>query len=170
MNNPFKNKVFRRWFWSILIVIVVLLLLRVPTRLSVAVFNRNTDLPFGLLEKKTDFSEYECLGGFGCMAYSLEDDNGTLYYQVSRWPDMLFGSKQTTRIYCTDPDFTIYGVSVGDHASDAEEILKHHGFLKWKDEYRRFGLSIEFYLDKKSQTITEIRVFVESTSILPVIF
>ena len=56
MKNPFKNKVFRRWFWGIVIVIVLLLLFRVPTRLSVAAFNRQTDLPIGFLEKKPDLS------------------------------------------------------------------------------------------------------------------
>ena len=174
MNNPFKNKVFRRWFWGIVIVIVLLLFFRVPTRLSVAAFNRQTDLPIGLLEKGADFSAFTREDGFGMVSYDRQDDNGSLRYDVSSWPDILFGKRQTTDIKCSDPDFTICGISVGDNAFEAAEILEHHGFLKWNlDErtiYKRFGLSIQFYTDKKNQTVTDIRVFVNSTSILPVVF
>ena len=174
MKNPFKNKVFRRWFWGVVIVIVLLLLFRVPTRLSVAAFNRQTNLPFGLLEKGADFSAFTRQGGFGMVSYERQDDTGSLRYDVSRWPDILFGKRQTTDIRCSDPDFTICGISVGDNAFEAAEILEHHGFLKWNMEestiYKRFGLSIKFYTDKKNQTVTDIIVFVNSTSILPVVF
>ena len=56
MKNPFKNKLFRRWFWIILIALV--LLLRIPTRLSVATVNWNSDYPIDLLEKEPDLSDF----------------------------------------------------------------------------------------------------------------
>lgn len=172
MKNPFKNKVFRRWFWGIVIVIVLLLLFRVPTRLSVAAFNRQTDLPIGLLEKKPDLSEYQCLGGFGMTQYAREDENGTLIYEMSGWPDLLFGSRQTTRIDCTDPDYSLYDISVGDDMDAVAQIMLRQGFRqgRWDHQFTRLGVVITFTKDQKTNVIKEIVVSVPSTMIFPVVF
>ncbi len=172
MKNPFKNKIFRRCFWGVVIVIVLLLLLRVPTRLSVAAFNRNTDLPIDLLEKKPDLSEYDHLGGFGMTQYAREDDNGTLIYEVSGWPDLLFGSRQTTRVECTDPDYSVYGISVGDDMDTVAQIMLRQGFRqgRWNHQFVRLGVVITFHKDQKTNVIKEIVVSVPSTMIFPVVF
>lgn len=172
MKNPFKNQIFRRCFWTIVIVVVLLLLFRIPTRLSVAAFNQQTNLPIGLLEKKPDFSEYQCLGGFGMTQYAGEDNNGTLTYEVSGWPDLLFGSRQTTRIDCTDPDYSVYGISVGDDMDTVAQIMLRQGFQqgRWDHQFVRLGVVITFTKDLKTNVIKEIVVSVPSTMIFPVVF
>lgn len=174
MKNPFKNKVFRRWFWGVVIVIVLLLLLRVPTRLSVAAFNQQTDLPIGLLAKKPDFSEYTNMGGFGMTRYVLDEaDNTTLTYDVSNWPDMLFGRQQTTYIECCDPDYTVLGFSVGDDFAEAKELLLQHGFSQGviEHQFERFGVIITCATQKETGKITGITIVAQkSINILPVVF
>lgn len=170
MKNPFKNKVFRRWFWIILIALV--LLLRIPTRLSVATVNWNSDYPIDLLEKEPDFSEFRKESGFGMTLYVREDDNGTVTYEVSAWPDTLFGSRQTRCIECTDPDYKICGISVGDDMDTAAQIMLRQGFRQGRYDFQfsRLGVVVTFNKDQETNMINEIVVSVPSTMILPVVF
>ena len=172
MKNLLHHKVFRACIAILLAAIVILLLFRIPTRISAAKFNSQTTLPVGLLETGVDWSEYTYLGGFGMRAYRMERNTGTIEYQVSSWPDTFFGKQKVDHIFCWDTAVTVCGLSVGDDITQAENVLRQYGFrpTENRNQYVRFGVILTINTDGSSTKIHQIVIGVSSTNILGFVY
>ena len=172
MKKIWKNKAFRICVTAVLVIVAILLAFRVPTRISAAEFNQHTDLPIRLLEKGADWSSYTVMGGFGMNVFLREGETGSLEYQVSNWPDVIFGSQCVDYIICRDTSVTICGLSVGDDIQHAKSAMTQLGFIPTRndDQYERFGVIVTFRTASGSNAISEIVIAVNGTNILGVVF
>lgn len=182
MKNGFKynlNKRFKIIAFSLLLILVIIFVFHVPTRLVVQGVNRNSNLPVDLLARssKVDWSAYEVEHGFGMRSYyATEPDGSMLRYDVSSWPDALMGKQRVDFVISTDSDYSVYGFSVGDALSEAEETLRKHGFIKTEDSgekgfrCRKFGVIISCWADERTGKIIEISVRVSGTNILGIVY
>lgn len=172
IKNVLKNKVFRICLILVVLLIVVLAAFRVPTRMFAPEFNKNTNLPAGILEKDVDWSEFVCEGGFGMTLYTRQTDSGLLSCSVSNWPDAIFGTSCVDYISCKDNSIDIYGFSVGDDIALAEQALKEHGFSATMNDhqFKRFGVIVTLRTEKGSDRLDEIVIAVGSTNIFGIVY
>lgn len=172
MKKIINNRVFRICLVILLFVVIFLSVFRVPTRLSAARFNKYTNLPVGLLEKGVDWSDYTVEGGFGMLRYSRETETGYISYDVSNWPDAIFGSHRVDYIICCDNSIDIYHFSVGDGRAEAEMILRKNYFRPGSNEHQfvRNGVVITLFSANSDDVISEIRISATSTNILGIVY
>ena len=103
-----------------------------------------TNLDFWIADNvdAVDFSEYqERYGMYGGRQYygkgyvPTVDENGTRHdpeecviYTVTSYPDYISRNKHITRITITDPNVTVYGLTINSSKEDIEETMKDNGF------------------------------------------
>ncbi len=58
-------------------------------------------------------------------------------YTVKSYPDAAFGKQTVTSVHVTDPEVTMWGISVNSTAEEVDEILRSHGFRKDGEVYKR---------------------------------
>lgn len=171
MKKVLQSKVFPICLLSLILLILLICVLRIPTRLFASNFNANTNLPIGLLQNSVDWTGFTPEGGFGMMCFGRETDTGYLGYYYSNWPDAIFGRQRVDYITIRDSAIEIYGISLGDDPHDAEHILLDHGFRRGRNEnqYIQWGVIITLRSAQNSG-ITEMTIAVPSTNILGVVF
>ena len=174
-----KNKYFKIIFWTSLLVLALVLAFRVPTRLVVRDINQNSNLPVDILARgrDVDWSSYEIEPGFGVtLFYDTEPDGSELRFDVSMWPDAIFGKQRVDYVVCSKDTISVYGISVGDALSQAEKTLRKHGFIQTRnsDEYRlecrKFGVIISCFPDAKAGFIQSISIRVMGTNIFGIVY
>jgi hypothetical protein len=172
MKSLLKNNSFRIGVLSLVCFILIATFLRVPTRLFVTQFNAHTNLPVGLLEKGVDWSDYTVEGGFGMIRFSRETETGYISYDVSNWPDAIFGSNRVDYIICRDSSIVIYHFSVGDGRAEAEMILRKNLFRPSGNEHQfvRNGIVITLFSENNNDVISEIRISATGTNIFGIVY
>lgn len=172
MKKLLKNKGFRIGVLCLVCFILIITFLRVPTRLFATQFNAHTNLPVGLLEKGVDWSDYTVEGGFGMIRFSRETETGYISYDVSNWPDAIFGSSRVDYIICRDSSIDIYHFSVGDGRAEAEMILRKMLFRPSGNDHQfvRNGVVITLFSEKDDDVISEIRISATGTNIFGIVY
>jgi hypothetical protein len=103
-----------------------------------------TNLDFWIAENvdAVDFSEYHqrygMMGGqeyYGKGYTPTVDENGEqkdpeecVIYTITNYPDYMSRNKHVTRITITDPNVTVYGLSMNSSNEDIEATMKSNGF------------------------------------------
>ena len=151
--------------------------------------NENSNLEIKLLATADAFdsSSFDIIpGGMGVEGYydkkygDVEVDEESLYqcyvqYDVTSYPDVVFGDERVTGIFITDPEIYIYDYSVGDNSQEFSDLLKEKGF----EEYYNNGHLIKFSKKKveircgvnaETQEINSIYIGVDVTNISGAIF
>ena len=172
MKSLLKNNSFRIGVLSLVCFILIVTFLRVPTRLFVTQFNAHTNLPVGLLEKGVDWSDYTVEGGFGMIRFSRETETGYISYDVSNWPDAIFGSDRVDYIICRDSSIVIYNFSVDNGCAEAEMILRKNLFRPSGNEHQfvRNGIVITLFSENNDDIISEIRISATGSNIFGIVY
>lgn len=105
--------------------------------------NDSCELEFEILQnvEDYDFSGYQVLYGFGMTRYYGSDyklqtnDNGNVIeegefvsYTVTAWPDYEDGGKYITRIFCTDQNVKVFGLTLKNSLEEFEAALSALGY------------------------------------------
>ena len=117
--------------------------------------NENSNLEIKLLATADafDFSTFDIIpGGMGVEGYydkkygDVEVDEESLYqcyvqYDVTSYPDVVFGDARVTGVFITDPEIYIYDYSVGDNSQEFSELLKFAHKLRLSGVSKKEALS-----------------------------
>ena len=184
---------------AILIIIVVCVILfsyagavffQLPERAVISDINKNLDTPYKMLEKREDMSLGNCgvIGGFGVDGYfdskygALDEEgsfdvekNKAVVYYVTSWPDTVIGSGRVTRIVCADPEYSLYGCSVGGYASGFKRELAEHGFEKTGgnlggERFEKNGVSISYAIDSETNRVSIFTVSVNNSNLFRIMY
>ena len=172
----------------IALVVGICLFFRVPTRLTAASLNRQSDLPCDFLSSPA-FSgdDYYVFGGFGCKSYcsrqyenpdregcgevgSLNGQTGILY-TTSSFPDTVIGKSRITGIECTDPEITFLGCAVGDTLSAFHTALREAGFREsGYARYEKNGIRILLTTADNGYTVACFRIITDSSNLFHIMY
>ena len=146
--------------------LLVLLTVLLCALITVGCFGGNpkrpdTDLEFWICDNvdNFDFSDYQpkfgLMGGreyYGTGYTPATDENGEqidpehcVVYTVTSYPDYSSKEQHITRIYITDPDVEVYGLTLNSSDHDINKTMEQNGFtIKSYKNYAKGKVSIRF--------------------------
>ena len=150
--------------------------------------NENSNFEVNLLTpaEEVPFEGFGIIPGFGQEGYydkkygDYDVDYEALVacyvvYTVTSYPDIALGEKYVTEIYITDPEINIYGYSVGDNSEEFSDFLEEKGFREEENNghFSRCSkgkVKINYGINIETQEIQDIRVRIDTTNLLGVVF
>jgi len=112
---------------------------------------------------------------FGGTAYTRGTGDDMLEFHTSPWPDLSDQDVRVTYIRCTVPEYSVFGLSIGDSAIKGMLTLAAFRFLPTNIEsgearFQKWGIAIVLNWDPATYTLTGIRIHSKASNEKGILF